>query len=250
MVAKWPSADLRSANSTSDLSQVLERQLPFDAAIFRARDRGQLKREIPERVGLADLQFTRRRQRAGTRDPRDGILRLGVGQPSARVVAEDEMPLVPRAVFVLVDDAPGDREGVALKPPARADLDGRAGERQVRDDAHRLEVDVVAHDDGPAVPAHRLHRARPAELDGRRAVGARGDGAGHGCGGKYRRSASCLVLRAVLRAACCVPGATCRVPGRRQGSVRSSVATASTIVSATSPKNCGLTLSAVSVGWW
>ncbi len=188
------------------LVPVLERQLPFDAAILRARDRGQLKREIPERVGLADLQFTRRRQRAGTRDPRDGILRLGVGQPSARVVAEDEMPLVPRAVFVLVDDAPGDREGVALKPPARADLDGRAGERQVRDDAHRLEVDVVAHDDGPAVPAHRLHRARPAELDGRRAVGARGDGAGHGCGGSIEEvpRAGCVVLRAVLRAGCCL----------------------------------------------
>src|SRR5690606_6299656 len=105
--------------------------------------------------------------------------RLRIRQPAAGAVHEPEVPLVPGAVLVLVDDAAGDRERLAFEAATRADLDGGWRERQVGHLAHRLEIDVAPDDDGAAVGAGRLHGAGPAELDGGGAVRAGADRARH-----------------------------------------------------------------------
>ena len=213
MVASWPSSVARSANRTSSLSQVLERQVAVDAAVVRMRERRHSERRALKAVALPDRQ----RGVGGDVDrlghlPVDGVVEQRVRQPAAGSVLKGQVPLVPRARVVLVDDAARHGERIVFEPARGADLDGRRIGGELGDLADLAQIEIPAYEHRPAVRADRLHRSGPPELDRCAAVRARRPRCGH------------------------------------QGSRASSVTSVSMIMSATSPKKRGSILSAVSVG--
>ena len=213
MVASWPSSVARSANRTSSLSQVLERQLAVDAAVVRMRERGHGERRSVEGVALPDGQRAVGGDGARFGDLAvDGVVELRVRQPAARAVLEGQVPLVPRARVVLVDDAARHGERIVFETTRGTELDGRWIGGELGDLADFAQIQIPANEHRSAVRADRLHGSGPPELDRRAAVRARCPWCGH------------------------------------QWSRASSVTSVSTIMSTTSPKNWGSILSAVSVG--
>ena len=155
------------------LVPVDERQFAFDAPVARVGDGGDRERAVVERVTVCPTEtLSIDGSAAGVARRRDRVLGLGVRQPPALAVRKDQMPLVPAAVVVFVDDAADDGEGPSFQAAFGANLNRRAVGRQVADFAERFEVDVVAHDHGLAVGTDRLDRTRPPELDRRAAVRA------------------------------------------------------------------------------
>src|SRR5206468_4284003 len=66
------------------------------------------------------------------------VFQLRVGKPTAAPVVEDQVPLVPAALLVLVEDPAHHHERLAAVNAFGGDLDGRTVGGQVRDLAYPL----------------------------------------------------------------------------------------------------------------
>src|SRR5258705_304231 len=107
---------------------------------MRARDGGRhIIGPAPLKTIAADDRLARRQRTRGSLEGHV-ILELSVGKPSALAVVENDVPLVPAALFVFVEDAPHHHERLAGVDAFARDLEGRAVRRQVGDLSYALEV--------------------------------------------------------------------------------------------------------------
>src|SRR5207237_7145520 len=97
----------------------------------------------------------------------------------ACVIRETDVPLVPVAALVLLDDAADDDECLPLESSLRAKLDPRHRRRHVAYLTDAFQIEVMSHEHRFAGRAARLHRARPAEDDFGAAVRASRRGGCH-----------------------------------------------------------------------
>jgi len=104
---------------------------------------------------------------------------LRIGEPAARPIVPDDVPLVPAPQLVLIYDAAGNQERLLLERAFRPDLDRRSIQRKIRNLTHLLDIDVGAYKDGPAEFAGSLNRARPQKANRSAAVGAVRNRAAH-----------------------------------------------------------------------
>src|SRR5579864_3098886 len=153
------------------LVPILERKLPSHAPIVSARDRRHFvsKTAPHELAGTPDLG----RQRFGWfRQKRNGVFQLRIREPAAGAVVKYDMPLVPAAVFVFVENAADHLECFRAIHSLRADLDGRNFARQIADLADLFKIQIPPNQNGAAVLTRGLNRSGPAELNSCAAVWA------------------------------------------------------------------------------
>src|SRR5262245_44875424 len=135
------------------------------------------------------------------------------------------MPFVPGAELVLVDDPSDDAEGFLVEHAFGADLDRRAVGRQIGDLADLLQVEITADEDRLAVLADCLHAARPAESDGRAALGTAGGPPAHACipaaaARTYCRATDCTVTESASNSRRRFPSKSHSARGRQQKTFR------------------------------
>src|SRR6185503_8814905 len=102
------------------LVPVLEEQLAFDAGVGCQRHRHRLE-DLPVDDDILAEGWNFLHLLLAL--PGYGELRLRIAQPAARVVREADVPFVPVAELVLVDDSPDDGECILLEASFRAELD-------------------------------------------------------------------------------------------------------------------------------
>src|SRR5262249_35559643 len=163
------------------LVPILKRQFPFDAFVMRDGDcSDDVSFAIPG-VLLLDLNLSGARQRLRRNfcGEQYGEFVLRVGKPRAAAVVHDDVPLVPAALLVLIEDAAGDDERFIFVDALGVELDRRAVGWEVSDLADFFYVNVGANEDAFAVGANGLHAARPLKCNFGAAVWAVGDGLRH-----------------------------------------------------------------------
>src|SRR5437868_4102807 len=178
------------------LVPVLEGELALHAGVASRGECHDRELGAVEHKRLSDTQACRVRD--VWRAPhlaRHGVFGKGVAQPGARIVGEPDVPLVPAATVILVDDSPNHDKWRSLVASLGAELNGGAGRRQVRYDANAPEVDVMPNENRPTEGTRRLDRARPAKGEFATTVGTGcldGQGLGSGLGEEYRRCVAAL----------------------------------------------------------
>src|SRR5437868_2609653 len=154
------------------LAPVLEGQLALHAGVASRGECHDRELGAVEHKRLSDTQLCRVRD--VWRAPhlaRHGVLGKGVAQPRARIVGEPDVPLVPAAAVILVDDSPNHGKWRSLVASLGAELNSGAGRRHVRYDADAPEVDVMPNENRATEGTRRLDRARPAKGDFATTVG-------------------------------------------------------------------------------
>ena len=106
---------------------------------------------------------------------------LGLSEPPAPRIVEQQMPLVPEPVLVSELDAADHGEMHRLKPTLNAQLKRRPVHLQFRHAAEILDVHILAEDRRTAVRADGQYRDWRLEVARRAAVGTR-EAAAHGVG--------------------------------------------------------------------
>src|SRR4029077_1569687 len=162
------------------LVPVLKRQLALDAAVMSWRNHGQGVSLIVPGILLADLDLCGGWQTGGIAGERDRIFVLGIGEPGARAIIHGDMPLVPAALGVLIENAADGHEVFIAIYAFRMELDRRTVRREVGHLADFLEIDVRAHENAFAILTNRLNAAGPLEDNLCAAIGTVRDGLSHG----------------------------------------------------------------------
>ena len=101
----------------------------------------------------------------------DGVFELRVAQPGA-FAAKLDVPFIPAAQFVFVENAADHFEGLALKAATNAELNWGGVDGPFAGDANALEVFILTHQDGLAEAAGGLHGCLVTEDDLGAAIGA------------------------------------------------------------------------------
>src|SRR3954463_1944237 len=161
------------------LVPVFEGKLAFDAGVVRqrARDDGE-RRVVPDEPSPErSLRLRRNLEAAGEKGHGERILRIR--EPAISAAVQHDAPLVPAALFVLIDDAAGHDESLVAVATLRRQLNRRGVIGQVGDLPNLLHVDIGADDDRMAVLADGLDAARPSIDQRRAAVGTAGGTASH-----------------------------------------------------------------------
>src|SRR6476646_9317221 len=104
---------------------------------------------------------------------------MRIGEPGARAVVHGDVPLVPAALVVLVQNTSNDDERFVAINAFRVELNRRTVRREIGHLADLFEIDVGAHQYAFAVRTNRLNTAGPFENNLRAAVGTVRDGLGH-----------------------------------------------------------------------
>src|SRR5580698_7802917 len=119
---------VRAAVSEFDvgLVPVLKREFAIDAFVMSDGDRGDDIRLTVPYVLLIDLNLcgARKGLRWHFRWERDGELVLCVREPRAAAIVHDDVPFVPAALFVFIQDAAGDDERFVFVNTFGVELNG------------------------------------------------------------------------------------------------------------------------------
>jgi len=163
------------------LIPILKRKLAFDAFVVRDGDGGDDVSFTVPCVSLLDLNLRRggRCLRRHFRSERDREFVLRVGEPGATAVIHHDVPFIPAALLVFIQDSAGDDECFVFVDAFGIELNRRAVWRQVGDLADFFDVHIGTDEDAFAVGTDSLHAAGPLKSNLGSAVRAIRDGLRH-----------------------------------------------------------------------